>query len=255
MQLLQLPTEVRLKILEHLLFRSEPLTTRPVPCPQCADVVPQVAVYTHLFEHRAQKKTLGLYTEVLRTCKKIRDEGTPLLYANTAAAKVWLEDSLGPWVHSYSHNERGRYQRISIGLAQYGLRDQAESLKCLRPRLSNLHLTIKSDWNNDNDAGNSNESFYDNIATLLHSTKQLKRLNLQFELPPDLSDPDSERQTAHYELIRDRLWPVRGISLVQVTGNVPEAFATQLAASMMEREPVPEEAKGDMGPLQFSRGS
>jgi hypothetical protein len=246
MQLLQLPTEVRLKILELLLFRSEPLTTRPVPCPECVEAVPQVAVYTHLFEHRAQKKTLGLYTEVLRTCKRIRDEGTPILYANTAAAKVWLEDSLGPWVHSYSHNELGRYQRISIGLAQYGLRDQAESLKGLQPRLSNLHLTIKSDWNNDNDVGNSNESFYDNIATLIHSTKQLKRLNLKFELPPDLSDSESERQTAHYELIQDRLRPVRGISFVQVTGNVPEAFATQLAASMMEREPVPKEVKGDM---------
>lgn len=252
-QLLQLPTEVRLKILEQLLLRSEPLTSKSVPCPQCADAVPQVAVYTHLFEHKAQKKTLGLHTEILRTCKSIHGEGTPILYANTAAVKVWLEDSVGPWHQSYSHHELGRFQRISIGLAQYGLRDQAESLKGLHPQLSNLHLTIKSDWNNDNDSGSSNESFFDNIASLLCASKQLKRLYLHFELPSDLPDSDSRRQTANYELIRDRLRPVRGVPLVQITGNLPNAFATQLAASMMKRKPEPEGAKGALGRLQSLR--
>jgi hypothetical protein len=241
-KLLQLPTEIRLKILEELLLRDEPLTSRPVPCPQCADVVPQVAVYTHLFEHKAQKKTLGLYTEILRTCRKIHSEGTPLLYANTAAAKVWLEEASRPWLQAYSHHEPGRFQRISVGLAQYGLRDQAESLNGLPSRLPNIHLTIKSDWNNDNDLGSSHESFYDNIAILLRATKQLKRLYLDFQMPPSLSEADSGRQTAHCDLIQDRLGPVRGISYVQISGNIPDTVAAQLAASMMDTTTPPIQA-------------
>lgn len=117
-QLLQLPAEIRLKILELLLGRSDPLTSGPVPCPQCADVVPQVGLDTHLFEHKAQKKTLDLYTAILRTCKQLHNEGTPILYAKSAAAKVWLEDDpMGPWLR----HERGRYQRLSLGPAQYGV--------------------------------------------------------------------------------------------------------------------------------------
>ena len=238
--LLELPVEIRIKILENLLLRPEPLTASLVPCLQCADVVPQVAVYTHLFEHKAQKKTLGLNTEILRTCRKIHNEGTPILYANTAAAKVWLERPIGP----RSRRGSGKYQKISIGLAQYGLQNQAESLNGLQPRLPYLQLTIKSDWSDDDEIDVFNEHFYDNIATLLRCTRQLRKLYLKFELRTSRSDRDFERQTAHLELIQDRLRRVRGIPLVQVSGNVPEAFATQLAVLMMEGDPALQVASG-----------
>jgi hypothetical protein len=232
--LLQLPAEIRIKILENLLLKSEPLTPSLVPCLQCADVVPQVAVYTHLFEHKTQKRTLGLYTEILRTCKKIHEEGTPLLYANTVVAKVWLERPIG----RRSRRGSGKYQRLTIGLAQYGLQNQAESLNGLQPQLSNLQMTIKSDWSDDDEMDVFNEAFYDNIATLLRCTRQLKKLYLKFQMRVSRSDRDFERQTAHFELIQDRLRRVRGIPLVQVSGNAPEAFATQLAALMMEGDPA-----------------
>lgn len=231
MELLELPTEIRLKVLEQLLFRAEPLIPRPVPCRQCADAVPQVAVYTHLFEHKAQKKTLGLYTEVLRTCHQLHNEGTPILYANTAAIKAWLEDgAMAPWLR----HEPGKYQKLSIGLAQYRLHDQAVALKGLPTRLSNVQLTIKLNFN-DSDIANSYEPFYRNIATLLRTTSTLKRLDIYLIMPP--SFPGShERQRAHFGLIWDGLRRVRGIPHVQISGNVPQVFAAQLAASMMESE-------------------
>jgi hypothetical protein len=98
-RLLQLPAEIRLRILEHVLFNPEPLIAKPLPCAECAKTVPRVAVYTHYFEHKNQKKTLGVYPEILASCRQLHSEGSPILYSNSVSV-VFSNMSGGTFVRS-----------------------------------------------------------------------------------------------------------------------------------------------------------
>lgn len=80
--LLQLPPELRLRILQHLLYSAEPLGSKGGDC------VPQSCVLTYSFD-----QNFTLYPAVLRVCRQIYDEGKDILYRqNTAKAIMSSRD-------------------------------------------------------------------------------------------------------------------------------------------------------------------
>lgn len=79
-RLLDLPREIRDGVLQELLFSSEPLKYR--------DAENVVMTYYQL-DRMDKSRNYALYTEILRTCKQLHEEGSPILQSNTVGLDVW----------------------------------------------------------------------------------------------------------------------------------------------------------------------
>ena len=221
--LLQLPLEIRLEILQQLLFRPEPLAPRPIPCPQCAAAVPKIAVYTHVFEHREQKKTLGLFTEVLRACRQLHDEGTPVLHSNTASVIAWN------YLHPSYQNLVPAASLVSIGHTQYQSANLAGCEIGLRAEcpLQKVHLTVKISTRHE---VYELLTLFEHIILILQHSLPLKELGLSLEI-----EANSSASLVLSSTLFRFFNGVRGISYAKVTG-LDESGNTQLAALMMRPE-------------------
>ena len=227
---MQLPTEIRLRILQDLLFRPEPLAPKLIPCPQCAAAVPNIAVYTHFFKHRAQKNTLGLYTEVLRVCHQLNDEGTPILHANTAAVVARLQVTANA---DFSSNGRLLFPAISlifIGHTSYQSANLAHCRVGLRAEcpLAKIHLTVRISAEDE-----ILEIFklFEHLVSTIQHTRLLTNLIFRLEISPG-SPKASLKSDAFFRYFSE----LRGIPHVQVSGLLDKPRATQLAFIMMSPE-------------------
>ena len=217
--LLQLPTEIRLKILEYVLYNPKPLIPHPRPCAQCTRSVPRVALYTHLFEHKIQKKTLGVYPDILATCHQLHNEGTPLLYCNTAALIARLSPKEPP------------NQVFSIGHTNINVLQAEPGQTFILPRRptplspSKLHVVVEV-------GDDPHESAVTLIATLAdilkYSFVSLRELTVYLAV-----DSFLERPSSYMSRVLAGLECLHGIPSVKITGTAPVDIIARLEAQMM----------------------
>jgi hypothetical protein len=80
--LLDSPREIRESVLRELLYSSEPLKYR--------DAEHVVIRHDQLSRITTNKRNYNLYPEILRTCKQLHEEGTPILHRlNTVGIDIW----------------------------------------------------------------------------------------------------------------------------------------------------------------------
>lgn len=221
LNLLQLPTEIRLKILEYIVYSPQPLIAKPVPCAECANIAPEVALHTHFFKHK-QRKTLGIYPEVLRTCHQLRDEGTPILYSNNASIVA---------------SNANRFSTFVIGHFDVTSQNDERTLRLNGPTpisSSNLHVSIKI----EGDLSASIDGLAMDVGRMLFRTFMPSRhVTIDIALDPKLLSSGSH---VHPEIQREPwVYAFQALALtsavpsVKFTGTIPQAEAEKLAARMM----------------------
>jgi hypothetical protein len=98
---MDLPTELRLKILQELLWQQEPLKITYELDSRC-DCIGCSAHSTHL-PRIPRQSTFNFSPAVLRTCRTLHQEGLSLLYNNTFACELWydFDNDEEPYVSSF----------------------------------------------------------------------------------------------------------------------------------------------------------
>ena len=88
LSLMQLPTEVRLQILQELLWQAKPLRIETYINWEDRDRIQMTR-----FEPKA---SFRFCPAILRVCRQLHEEGEPMLYENTFACDIWFDDNGNP---------------------------------------------------------------------------------------------------------------------------------------------------------------
>ena len=221
--LMKLPTEVRLKILEELLVCNAPLRIS-----NWVDKREDDHLYIPPYSTLEMWKNFKLYPEILRSCKQLSSEGTPLLYD---------KNSIDVQFH---HRYQGDY---SSAFLRPGWTFGVSFMEGLVPstylqhRVRKLHVTFQSYTSYDaRDAREMVRTF----VLRLNQLPNIKSLTIHFEQSLDVidysDDEESEPDWSADEVLRC-LNLARGLEHVSFTGMTPKK-AEELITLMTGHTPI-----------------
>jgi hypothetical protein len=214
---MELPAEIRLKILRELLCTPEPLKVLREASDPANIVQPwSYQLNPPSWEDEATGTNYTLYPEILAVCRKLNEEGSPVLYEeNTVVA------SYNP---IYPYGPRFEWMGYLPSLASI-----SESLSA---RARKLRITVEV-RNSSYVASKAAQRAVRKLVKVLRETPQWRSLDVRLEdhipnLWRDIFPSNEEDEICRYEEILRPLHLLRRLQHIEFTGVSPQ-FAAELS--------------------------